>query len=172
VRLLALGIVIGALIVPRLSSSHLPAGLPQGTTAQKTLTAKRNFAHAKGACRAYRKVKAARSPRSHCRAIPWLEQVRADLFTAANPGWAWYRSRDTQCVVNHEGGWTSVNPVGYYGRFQMDISFQNETAYGRAAYRRYGTANRWPPLVQVRHAYSIWLSAGWSRWPTYAKYCA
>ena len=79
---------------------------------------------------------------------------------------------DTQCVVNHEGGWTSVNPAGYYGRFQMDVSFQTETPFGRRAYRRWGTPNRWPPKGQVFHAWTIWTDAGWSRWPTYERYCA
>jgi hypothetical protein len=164
---LLLSLSAALLAVPPTAGSHLPHG-PKGTLK----TAERNLAHAKGACAAYRKVRQARSPRSHCAAIPWLRQVRAERFVAANPAWAWYRSSATQCVVNHEGGWTSVNPAGYYGRFQMDVSFQNETAYGRAAYRRWGTANNWPPLVQVRHAYSIWLYAGWSRWPTYARYCS
>lgn len=85
--------------------------------------------------------------------------------------WSWYQRSDTQCVVNHEGGWTSVNKWGYYGRFQMDVSFQRETPYGRWAYARWGTADHWPPDVQVQHAYSIWRYAGWSRWPTYNRYC-
>lgn len=88
-----------------------------------------------------------------------------------SPSWAWYKSRATQCVVAHEGGWTSVNPAGYYGRFQMDRAFQRETAYGRRAMRRWGLAHRWPPRVQVHHAWTIWRYAGWSRWPTYARYC-
>jgi len=86
--------------------------------------------------------------------------------------WAWYYRWDTQCVVNHEGGWTSVNPSGYYGRFQMDVSFQKETAFGRRSYNRWGTANHWPPWAQVYHAYEVWRYAGWSRWPTYRRYCS
>jgi hypothetical protein len=153
------------------AAAHLPAGVPHGSAVQKSKAATRNLAHARGACRAYRRVLMGHHPRSHCRAVPWLERVRAELAARANPSWAWYRSSATQCVVAHEGGWTSVNPVGYYGRFQMDVSFQNETAYGRRAFRRWGTANRWPPAVQVFHAWSIWKVAGWSRWPTYYRYC-
>jgi hypothetical protein len=168
---LLLSLSAALLAVPPTAGSHLPHG-PKGTLK----TAERNLAHAKGACAAYRKVKQARSPRSHCAAIPWLRQVQAERFVAANPAWAWYRSSATQCVVNHEGSATSIGYVNgvptYYGRFQMDVSFQNETAYGRAAFRRYGTANNWPLLVQVKHAYSIWLYAGWSRWPTYGRYCS
>lgn len=53
----------------------------------------------------------------------------------------------------------------------MDRSFETETAYGRWAERRWGRASSWPPIVQVRHAYEVWLYAGWSRWPTYRRYC-
>lgn len=85
--------------------------------------------------------------------------------------WAWYARWDTQCVVNHEGGWKSVNRAGYYGRFQMDVSFQTETSFGKWAFRRWGTANHWPHWAQVKHAYEVWRYSGWSRWPTYARYC-
>jgi hypothetical protein len=59
------------LAVPPTAGSHLPHG-SKGTLK----TAERNLAHAKGACAAYRKVRQARSPRSHCGAIPWLKRVR------------------------------------------------------------------------------------------------
>lgn len=77
---LALGITLGVLLVPRLTSSHLIAGVPHGTTAQKTLIAKRNLAHAKGSCAAYRRVLAGHNPRSHCAAIPWLRRVHASVL--------------------------------------------------------------------------------------------
>ncbi len=160
-----------SLAIPTAASAHLIAPLKTGTPTSQLTAAKKNLAHARGACRAHTRAGSANSTRSHCKAIPWLQQVREDRFVAANPAWAWYLTPTVQCVVNHEGAWTSVNPAGYYGRFQMDIPFQNETPYGRAAFSRWGTANNWPPIVQVKHAHGVWTYAGWSRWPTYYAYC-
>jgi len=166
----ALALLIAALVAVTPAQAHLIKPL-KGTASQKHKAAQVNLAHAQGACTAHRRAHTPKSPRSHCEAVPWLKEVVARYFIVANPAWAWYLRGDTQCVVSHEGGWTSVNPAGYYGRFQMDVSFQNETKYGQKAYRRYGTADKWPPIVQVVHAYSIWLYAWWSRWPTYYAYC-
>lgn len=151
----------------------------------------RSYRHAKSTLRWFRHHRATttRSPDAHVRAIArasirghrWLlrtmaVKLRADRALLQPQGssaaWAWYRRSDTQCVTNHEGGWRSVNPAGYYGRFQMDVSFQTETPFGRRAYARWGTANKWPPAVQVEHAFTIWSKYGWGRWPTYARYCA
>ena len=88
----------------------------------------------------------------------------------------WYRRSDTQCVVTAESKdntWTAVSSDGTYrGRFQMDYSFETETPYGRWAERRWGRSDNWPPIVQIIHALEVWLYAGWSRWPTYYRYCA
>jgi hypothetical protein len=114
----------------------------------------------------------------------WLKHRMAQKITAyhnrlkpagISSAWAWYYTRDTQCVVNEEGAWNSPSndPPGMYaGRFQMDEAFEKETTFGRTMSDRYGRAWNWPPWVQVYHAWTIWKYAGWSRWPTYAKYCA
>jgi hypothetical protein len=94
----------------------------------------------------------------------------ASIRTA--PAWVWYYSAPTQCVVNHEGGVSSVNPAGYYGRFQMDASFEVSTPYGKHAVRRWGHANNWPLSVQVHHAHEVWAHDGWGHWPTYSRFCA
>jgi hypothetical protein len=107
--------------------------------------------------------------RRHIRAAQWRG---VPLPKSLSDAWAWYNRSDTQCVVNHEGGFSSVNSAGYYGRFQMDVSFQKETHFGRWAYSRWGTANNWPSWAQVVHAYDVWTRSGWSRWPTYYNYCA
>lgn len=100
----------------------------------------------------------------------------AKAIPTPTAAWKWYKRSDTQCVVDresHDDTWRAVSSRGtYHGRFQMDYSFETETSYGRWAERRWGRASHWPPIVQVRHAFEIWLYAGWSRWPTYARYCA
>jgi hypothetical protein len=104
----------------------------------------------------------------------WKSRYAACVKYVNNyPALVWYESRDTQCVVAHEGGFTSVSKGGtYHGRFQMDQHFERETALGRWAQRTYGRASNWPKIIQVRHAYMMWKKFGWSRWPTYARYCA
>lgn len=74
-------------------------------------------------------------------------------------------SQPWKCIHDHEGSWTANTGNGYYGGFQMDISFQKE--FGLWAYRKWGTANNWPPSVQ----YQVATGAPLSRWPTYYKYC-
>lgn len=139
-----------------------------------------NLAHARYVARHGARA----NQRWHRLAVRWitvelLETRRALLVrerpTGVDAAWAWYQTRDTQCVVNHEGGWTSpsISPPGMYaGRFQMDYSFERETAFGRKMSDRHGRAWNWPPWAQVFHAYEVWSYSSWSRWPTYARYCA
>lgn len=74
--------------------------------------------------------------------------------------WPW------SCIHEHEGAWDANTGNGYYGGFQMDLSFQSE--FGSWAVARYGTANNWPPSVQL----AVAQRAPLSRWPTYAAYCS
>jgi hypothetical protein len=144
-----------------------------------------NLAHARYVCRHGARA----NQRWHCAAKVWIKREWNETMNLLRPAtvsvpaqprgmsaaWAWYRTGATQCVVNHEGGWTSpsIDPPGMYaGRFQMDASFERETTFGAAMQERYGRAWSWPPWAQVYHAYEVWLYAGWSRWPTYARYCA
>jgi hypothetical protein len=84
--------------------------------------------------------------------------------------WVWYYSAPTQCIVNHEGGVSSVNPYGYYGRFQMDSDFETSDVFGRRAARRWGHASNWPLSVQVKHAHDTFLKRWYNPWPTYWAY--
>ncbi len=101
-------------------------------------------------------------------------QAPVDSCGASASACAWYYDGATQCEVNHEGSFTSVSPGGkYHGRFQMDSSFEASTSFGRSMQDRYGSANNWPPGAQIEHAYTVWLSSGWSPWPPYYVYgCA
>lgn len=96
-------------------------------------------------------------------------RLAAWLSSEAGQAWAWYSRPDTQCVVAHEGGWRSLNPWGYAGRFQMDRDF--ELAYGRE-WAHLGRASSWPHTAQVVAAYRGFLARGFQPWPTYARYCA
>jgi len=176
VKKLVITIAIAALLGAAPAQAHLvrvPDYPGKSLLANRLASQTINVKHARYVC----KHGANAHQRWACKAVKWLVRERNETKAAMAPrvsssAWAWYLSSDTQCVTNHEGAFTTNTGNGYYGRFQMDVSFQNETAYGRAAYRRYGTADRWPPAVQVQHAHDIWSYAGWSRWPTYARYCS
>lgn len=131
-----------------------------------------NLAHARYVCNNGRRAHKTWS----CNAVKWISKELRETRRARNPyasemaaAWAWYNTGSTQCVVNHEGGWGSVNSAGYYGRFQMDVGFQ--TAYGAEFYYRFGTANNWPQWAQVVTAYRGWKKRWYYPWPTYFKYC-
>ena len=90
----------------------------------------------------------------------------AGAARAAVPDW-W--KRDAMCVRAHEGAWTSNTGNGYYGGFQMDLTFQRR--YGPGYLRRYGTADRWSPALQLAVAYRGWRTQGWGAWPNSAREC-
>ena len=112
----------------------------------------------------------------HRAVVLWLDR-RASSRRAAPRcllarAWSWYRTGSTQCVVNGEGGWTSVNPTGKYrGRFQADADFAR--AYGPAyALARWGTlVNLWTPDAQVVMGFRGYSARGWSPWPNTARAC-
>lgn len=81
---------------------------------------------------------------------------------------SWYRSSGAECVHNGEGSWSDPSPK-YYGGFQMDLPFQEH--HGLEFLRRWGTADHWPALVQIRVTRSVVLSSGWGQWPTTARNC-
>jgi hypothetical protein len=81
---------------------------------------------------------------------------------------SWYRSSGATCVHNGEGSWSDPNPK-YYGGFQMDISFQQ--SHGARYLGKYGTANHWPVMVQIRVTRSVVINSGWGQWPQTARNC-
>jgi hypothetical protein len=73
------------------------------------------------------------------------------------------------CIHRGEGSWTDPNPP-YYGGLQMDYSFMQ--AYGSWALRRWGTADHWPPSVQISVAITAYNSGrGFYPWPNTARAC-
>ena len=73
------------------------------------------------------------------------------------------------CIHRYEGPWNDAG-APYYGGLQMDIDFQR--AYGPEFLRAYGTADHWPPAVQVAVAMRAYLSGrGYWPWPNTARIC-
>lgn len=72
------------------------------------------------------------------------------------------------CVHKYEGSWHDKG-APYYGGMQMDRAFMRR--HGRWAYRKWGTADRWPVRVQLHVAYRGWRVQGWGAWPNTARTC-
>jgi hypothetical protein len=68
-----------------------------------------------------------------------------------------------------EGAWDDPDPP-YWGGVQMDLSFQR--TYGLNFLRALGTADHWPPFVQVAVAMSAYYAGrGFHPWPRTARSC-
>lgn len=61
-----------------------------------------------------------------------------------------------------EGGYTSVNPIGYYGAYQFDIG-----TWG--GYQGYPNAAAAPPAVQDQKAWETYQRRGWNPWPSCSR---
>jgi hypothetical protein len=74
------------------------------------------------------------------------------------------------CIHHYEGAWNANTGNGYYGGLQMDIGFQR--SYGSEFLSAFGTADRWPPSLQLAVAIKAYLSGrGFGPWPNTARMC-
>lgn len=73
------------------------------------------------------------------------------------------------CIHAHEGAWTDSG-APYYGGLQMDWTFMS--TYGADYLKAWGTADHWPPAVQIAVAMRAYLSGrGFWPWPNTARIC-
>lgn len=78
------------------------------------------------------------------------------------------------CIHRQEGSWHDPHPP-YWGGLQMGMWFMR--TYAPWHLRRYGTADRWPPAMQVRVAERAFRREGYSvrwllgQWPNTAPAC-
>jgi len=80
-----------------------------------------------------------------------------------------YAVRGLLCIHRYEGAWTANTGNGFYGGLQMNWDFMR--TYGREFLSRYGTADRWPPSVQIQVALRAWHSRGFNPWPNTRRIC-
>ena len=76
------------------------------------------------------------------------------------------------CIYTHErgrGGWATRTGNGFYGGLQMNAGFQQ--TYGWPFWRVLGTADLWPPSVQLAVAIRGWFDRGFHPWPNTARRC-
>jgi hypothetical protein len=73
------------------------------------------------------------------------------------------------CIHTHEGAWNDPN-APYWGGMQMDMDFMR--AYGGEFLTSMGTADNWPPFVQVAVAMRAYYSGrGFGPWPNTRRMC-
>lgn len=78
--------------------------------------------------------------------------------------------RAFNCIHRYEGDWNANTGNNYYGGLQMDMNFQQ--TYGADYLRAWGTANLWPPMVQIAVAIRAYLSGrGFNPWPVSSRLC-
>jgi len=74
------------------------------------------------------------------------------------------------CIHSFEAGWNARTGNGYYGGMQMDMDFQR--AYGREFLNSLGTADNWPPFIQMAVAMRAYYSGrGFGPWPNTRLKC-
>lgn len=74
-----------------------------------------------------------------------------------------------KCIHQYEGSWTDPG-APHYGGLQMDLQFQR--SYGGAFLEQLGTADRWPPFVQMAVAMEAYYSGrGYGPWPNTRRMC-
>jgi len=101
-----------------------------------------------------------------CGAGLWLFERAGAAASARSPA---ALVRAFHCIHRYEGAWN--DPHGpYWGGLQMDYGFQS--TYGREYLRAFGTADHWPPSLQIAVAIRAYLSGrGFSPWPYTARRC-
>jgi hypothetical protein len=94
----------------------------------------------------------------------WVHAATASRSDSA--GWLW---RSFLCIHSHEGAWDDAGSP-YYGGLQMDLTFQR--TYGGEFLSAFGTADHWPPAIQITVAMRAYLSGrGFGPWPTTRRLC-
>ncbi len=79
------------------------------------------------------------------------------------------RSSAFLCIHRYEGSWTDPG-APFWGGVQMDYDFM--ATYGGPFLRAWGTADHWPPYIQVAVAEYARLSGrGYAPWPNTARAC-
>lgn len=74
------------------------------------------------------------------------------------------------CIHHYEGAMNANTGNGYYGGWQMDLTFQR--TYGSEFLSAWGTADNWPPSVQLIVAARAVLSGrGYGPWPHTRTLC-
>jgi hypothetical protein len=106
----------------------------------------------------------------HTTSIPYLQWMAARWRARAN-GLLAVRSRRFPallCIHHYEGSWVAYSPAGYYGGFQMSLTFMRH--WGADKLAKYGgrDARYWSAADQLAVASRAVAHLGYSPWPNTA----
>lgn len=114
------------------------------------------------------KLKVRRLKRANHFHARWVQRLRAANRERLSFGAAGV-VRGFLCIHRFEGSWNDSG-APYFGGLQMDLGFMR--SYGRSFLKAWGTADHWPPFVQVAVALIAKLSGrGFYPWPNTARSC-
>jgi hypothetical protein len=109
--------------------------------------------------------KAQRANRFHARIVRRLRAANRERVSLGASGVV----AGFLCIHRFEGAWNDTG-APFWGGLQMDGSFQS--TYGANFLRKLGTADHWPPFVQMAVAMSAYYSGrGFYPWPNTGRYC-
>jgi len=157
--------IMALLVVATTARGEDPPGTYKGRTAEEWGT------YAEGLEVQLREArsKLATRTRSGRRARSTLRRLRASLRAQVRMPGTTGEVRALLCIHQFEGAWNDPGSP-YFGGLQMDVAFQR--AYGGTFYDRLGTANVWPPFVQVAVGLRAVLSGrGFGPWPVSRRRC-
>jgi hypothetical protein len=97
--------------------------------------------------------------------LHWRE--RANAFRAVRAR----RFPALLCIHHYEGSWVAYSPAGYYGGFQMSLTFMSH--WGADKLAKYGgrDARYWSAADQMAVASRAVAQLGYSPWPNTAAAC-
>jgi hypothetical protein len=140
--------------VPSPTTGAAPAGPPAGAAA--TLEAARLRQRLRAEHRRYLQAR---------RRVRQLQRVLRQGVSTGGDSLA----RAFLCIHHYEGSWTDPG-APFWGGVQMDYAFQR--AYGREFLAAWGTADHWPPFIQLAVAMRAYLSGrGFTPWPNTSRAC-
>src|SRR4029077_16153697 len=158
VRKYATALVLGLFLL-------LGAGSVQADDAPPTVTVVEHYQGKDVLWWAARAVKARREANA---SRPQLQDLR-HAARACPPQAIGSLARALLCIHRFEGSWQDP-AAPFWGGLQMDMSFQRR--YGGEFLAAWGTADNWPPFVQLTVAMRAVLAGrGFGPWPNTARMC-
>lgn len=158
-------VVLVLLVVTTTARGEDPPGTWHGRTAEEWGLYAEDLETELGEARAELATQARRGRRLHHA----LRAIRASLRERVRMPGSSGEVRALLCIHRFEGAWSDPG-APYFGGLQMDRDFQR--AYGRTYYRELGTAERWPPFVQVAVGLTAVLDGrGFGPWPVSRRRC-
>jgi hypothetical protein len=140
-------------------------GLTVTSVVTETRTVEATFQHRGIRWWARRATQARKDANARGRTVARLRRANRTQLSLGADG----LTRSFLCIHGGEGSWTDPG-APYWGGVQMDRTFMAE--YGGPFYRAWGTADHWPPFIQIAVAEAAYLSGrGFGPWPQTSRAC-